>query len=103
MNETFGITKANTQNLVKYGHSIDLPTAFIPNDRTLYFPNRRHLLRVSYIHQSIDAYLDDRFHETGIDEARTMEPEVCWRIPRLRRAERGETSWQHGDKHLRWR
>jgi hypothetical protein len=31
------------------------------------------------------------------------EPEVCWRIPRLRRAERGETSWQHGDKHLRWR
>jgi hypothetical protein len=47
--------------------------------------------------------LDDRFHETGIDEARTMEPEVCWRIPRLRRAERGETSWQHGDKHLRWR
>jgi hypothetical protein len=30
MNETFGITKANPQNLAKYRHSIDLPTAFIP-------------------------------------------------------------------------
>jgi hypothetical protein len=33
--------------------------------------------------------LDDRFHETGIDETGSMELEGCWWIPRLRLAERG--------------
>jgi hypothetical protein len=28
--------------------------------------------------------LDDRFHETGIDETGSMELEGCWWIPRLR-------------------
>src|SRR5882762_201378 len=40
--------------------------------------------------------LDDRFHEAGIEKPASMEPEVCWWIPCLRRAERGATSWQHG-------
>ncbi len=30
-----------------------------------------------------------------------MELEVCWWIARLRRAERGAVSWQHGGKPLR--
>jgi len=46
--------------------------------------------------------LDDRFHEAGIEKPASMEPEVCWWIPRLRRAERGATSWQHGGRRLRW-
>ena len=29
-----------------------------------------------------------------------MELEVCWWIPRLRRTERGATSWQHGGERL---
>src|SRR6202048_801827 len=47
--------------------------------------------------------LDDRFHEAGIEKPASMEPEVCWWIPRLRRAERGAKSWQHGGRRLRWR
>jgi hypothetical protein len=47
--------------------------------------------------------LDDRFHETGIDEAGSMELEGCWWIPRLRLAERGAVSWQDGVKRSRWR
>src|SRR6202048_4818417 len=42
--------------------------------------------------------LDDRFHETGIDETGSMELEGCWWIPRLRLAERGAVSWQDGVK-----
>src|ERR1700682_3259299 len=52
-------------------------------------------------HQS-ERHLDDRFHEAGIEKPASMEPEVCWWIPRLRRAERGATSWQHGGRRLRW-
>src|SRR5882672_11093065 len=40
-----------------------------------------------------DSPLDDRFHETGLDEA-SMELELCLWIPRLRRAERGAVTWQ---------
>jgi hypothetical protein len=47
--------------------------------------------------------LDDRFHETGIDETGSMELEGCWWIPRLRLAERGAVSWQDGVKRSRWR
>jgi hypothetical protein len=49
------------------------------------------------------ADLDDRFHETGIDETGSMELEGCWWIPRLRLAERGAVSWQDGVKRSRWR
>jgi hypothetical protein len=49
-----------------------------------------------------DVGIDDRFHETSFDEAKGVELEVCWWIPRLRRAERGARSWQHGGKRLRW-
>jgi hypothetical protein len=47
--------------------------------------------------------LDDRFHETGIDETGSMELEGCLWIPRLRLAERGAVSWQDGVKRSRWR
>src|ERR1700730_4550441 len=47
--------------------------------------------------------LDDRFHETGIEETGSMELEGCWWIPRLRLAERGAVSWQDGVKRSRWR
>src|ERR1700730_17934993 len=47
--------------------------------------------------------LDDRFHETGIDEIGSMELEGCWWIPRLRLAERGAVSWQDGVKRSRSR
>src|ERR1700681_2895380 len=47
--------------------------------------------------------LDDRFHETGIDETGSMELEGCWWIPRLRLAERGAVSWQDGVKRSRGR
>ena len=47
--------------------------------------------------------LDDRFHETGIDETGSMELEGCWWIPRLRLAERGAVLWQAGVKRSRWR
>jgi hypothetical protein len=46
--------------------------------------------------------LDDRFHETGIEQPTSMELEVCWWILRLRKTERGTTSWQPGGKRLRW-
>jgi hypothetical protein len=40
---------------------------------------------------------DDRLHETGIDDKpESMELEICLRIPRLRRYDRGVISWQHG-------
>src|ERR1700738_3874496 len=45
-----------------------------------------------------DHKLDDRFHETGIDETGSMELEGYWWIPRLRLAERGAVSWQDGVK-----
>jgi hypothetical protein len=53
------------------------------------------------------AALDDRFHETGLDEANldeaaSMELELCWWIPRLGRSERGTATWQRGGKRLRW-
>src|SRR5262245_10927476 len=32
-----------------------------------------------------------------------MELMICWRIPRLRLAERGVASWQDGDRRSRWR
>jgi hypothetical protein len=48
-------------------------------------------------------FLDDRFHETGIDETGSTELEGCWWIPRLRLAERGAVSWQDGVKRWRWR
>ena len=48
--------------------------------------------------------LDDRFHETGIQKSPgSLELEGYWWIPRLRMAERGVTSWEHGGKPLRWR
>src|SRR6202051_3483502 len=47
--------------------------------------------------------LDDRFHETGIEETGSMELEGCWWIPRLRLAERGAVSWQDGVERSRWR
>ena len=50
------------------------------------------------------AWLDDRFHETGIQKSPgSLELEGYWWIPRLRMAERGVTSWEHGGKPLRWR
>src|SRR6202043_1804420 len=52
---------------------------------------------------ALGPYLDDRFHETGIDETGSMELEGCWWIPRLRLAERGAVSWQDGVKRSRWR
>src|SRR5467141_499750 len=51
----------------------------------------------------LDNGLDDRFHETGIEKPTSMELEVCWWIPRLRRTERGAASWELGGKRLRWR
>src|ERR1700687_1505596 len=50
---------------------------------------------------TIGIVLDDRFHEAGIEKPASMEPEVCWWIPRLRRAERGATSWQYGGRRVR--
>src|SRR5260370_23240118 len=43
---------------------------------------------------TIWGFLDDRFHETGIEQPTSMELEVCWWILRLRKTERGTTSWQ---------
>ncbi|MEH2472039.1 hypothetical protein V1281_006774 [Nitrobacteraceae bacterium AZCC 2161] len=58
---------------------------------------------VTRVQHEIEAdWLDDRFHESGIEKPASMEPEVCWWIPRLRRTERGATSWQHGGRRLRW-
>jgi CheY-like chemotaxis protein len=51
---------------------------------------------------AIEGRLDDRFHETGSMRPASMELELCWWIPRLRRTERGAVSWQHGGKPLRW-
>jgi hypothetical protein len=48
-------------------------------------------------------WLDDRFHEPGIEKLTSMELEGCWWIPRLRSAERGAVSWRPGGKRLKWR
>src|SRR6202165_5418371 len=53
--------------------------------------------------RELDVALDDRFHETGIEETGSMELEGCWWIPRLRLAERGAVSWQDGVKRARGR
>ena len=48
--------------------------------------------------RSVALVLGDRFHETGPTEL-----DACWWIPRLRLAERGLVSWQHGGTQLSWR
>src|SRR6266852_584509 len=47
--------------------------------------------------------LDDRFHETGLDESSMHGTEIVYGFLVLRRAERGAVSWQHGGKPLRLR
>jgi two-component sensor histidine kinase len=90
-----------------YAHSeVAVPIAIIINELVTNsikygFPDERAGQILIRLHSAGDE-LDDRFHETGIEKPTSMELEGHWSIPRLRRAERGATSWQHGGKRLRW-